>query len=122
MRCLKSGRCAFTTHRPCASRGPHARDQGLDARRAQGSAAPDQRARQAKIGVITAANIEGDAILIEGFIYATDFPEVAAEIKASHDLLGFSYEAHNLYTSVISFQVDDPNHRLIVTSSTDTNV
>ena len=31
-----------------------------------------------KIGVITAATIEGDAILIEGFIYAADFPEVAA--------------------------------------------
>jgi hypothetical protein len=57
---------------------------------------------QAKIGVITAATIEGDAILIEGFIYAADFPEVAAEIKASQDLLGFSYEARNLYT-------DDPD-------------
>jgi hypothetical protein len=54
---------------------------------------------QAKIGVITAANIEGDAILIEGFIYAADFPEVAAEIKASQELLGFSYEARNLYTN-----------------------
>jgi hypothetical protein len=54
---------------------------------------------QAKIGVITAANIDGDAILIEGFIYAADFPEVAAEIKASQDLLGFSYEARNLYTN-----------------------
>jgi hypothetical protein len=54
---------------------------------------------QAKIGVITAATIEGDAILIEGFIYAADFPEVAAEIKASQDLLGFSYEARNLYTN-----------------------
>jgi hypothetical protein len=52
-----------------------------------------------KIGVITAATIEGDAILIEGFIYAADFPEVAAEIKASQDLLGFSYEARNLYTN-----------------------
>jgi hypothetical protein len=33
------------------------------------------------------------------FIYAADFPQVAAEIKASQDLLGFSYEARNLYTS-----------------------
>jgi hypothetical protein len=36
---------------------------------------------KAKIGVITAATIEGNAILIEGFIYAADFPEVAAEIE-----------------------------------------
>jgi hypothetical protein len=54
---------------------------------------------QAKIGVITAATIEGNAIVIEGFIYAADFPEAAAEIKASQDLLGFSYEARNLYTN-----------------------
>jgi hypothetical protein len=49
--------------------------------------------------VITAATIDGNAILIEGFIYAADFPEVAAEIKASQDALGFSYEARNLYTN-----------------------
>ena len=54
---------------------------------------------KAKIGIITAATIEGNAILIEGFIYANDFPEVAAEIKASKDVLGFSYEASNLYTN-----------------------
>jgi hypothetical protein len=54
---------------------------------------------QAKIGLITAATIEGNAILIEGFIYAIDFPEVAAEIKASQGALGFSYEARNLYTN-----------------------
>jgi hypothetical protein len=54
---------------------------------------------QAKIGLITGATIEGDAIVIEGFIYAADFPDVAAEIKASQDVLGFSYEARNLYTN-----------------------
>jgi hypothetical protein len=54
---------------------------------------------KAKIGIVTAATIEGNAILIEVFIYAADFPEVAAEIKASKDLLGFSYEARNLYTN-----------------------
>lgn len=53
---------------------------------------------QAKIGIITAATIEGNAIHIEGFIYAADFPEVAAEIKANKDKLGFSYECRDLYT------------------------
>jgi hypothetical protein len=52
-----------------------------------------------KIGVTTAASIEGNAIPIEGFIYAADFPEAAAEINASQDALGFSYEACNLYTN-----------------------
>jgi hypothetical protein len=59
----------------------------------------DGHAPQSKIGLITAATIEGNAILIEGFIYAADFPEEAAEIKASKDLLGFSYEARELYTN-----------------------
>jgi hypothetical protein len=54
---------------------------------------------KAKIGVITAATIDDDAIAIEGFIYAADFPDVAAEIKASKDVLGFSYETRNLYTN-----------------------
>jgi hypothetical protein len=52
---------------------------------------------KAKIGVITAATIEGNAILIEGFVYAADFPDVAAEIKANKDALGFSYECRNLF-------------------------
>jgi len=54
---------------------------------------------KAKIGIITAATVVGDAIHIEGFLYANDFPEVAAEIKANKDILGFSYEARNLYTN-----------------------
>jgi hypothetical protein len=59
----------------------------------------DGRDPNAKIGVITPATIEGNALLIEGFIYAADFPEVAAEIKAGQDALGLSYEARNLYTN-----------------------
>jgi hypothetical protein len=46
-----------------------------------------------KIGVITAATIEGDGIHIEGFLYGADFPAVVSEIQAKKRLLGFSYEA-----------------------------
>lgn len=46
-----------------------------------------------KIGVITAAVIEGNAIKIEGFLYGADFPAVVAEIQKRKSLLGFSYEA-----------------------------
>ncbi len=48
---------------------------------------------QKKIGVITAATIDGDAIHIEGFLYGSDFPAVVADIQARKALLGFSYEA-----------------------------
>ena len=54
---------------------------------------------QAKIGVITGATIDANEIRIHGFIYAADFPDVAKEIKANKDQLGFSFEAKNLWTS-----------------------
>ena len=45
-----------------------------------------------KIGTITGARIEGDALLIEGFFYSSDFPEECAAIQADKEALGFSYE------------------------------
>jgi hypothetical protein len=54
---------------------------------------------QAKIGVITSADIVGNAISISGFIYAADFPETASMIKAMKSALGFSFEAQRLTVS-----------------------
>lgn len=51
---------------------------------------------QAKIGVITGATIDGNAIMIEGFIYASDFPEEAEAIQINKDKLGFSFEAKRI--------------------------
>lgn len=48
---------------------------------------------QKKIGVITAATIDGDAINIEGFLYGADFPAVVKDIQSRKSLMGFSYEA-----------------------------
>lgn len=59
----------------------------------------DGHAPQSKIGLIESATIDGNAIRIGGFVYVADFPDEAAEIKASQDVLGFSYEARNLYTN-----------------------
>jgi hypothetical protein len=50
-----------------------------------------------KIGVITAASIEGDAIHIDGFIYAKDFPEEASRIQTDKRQLGFSWELADIY-------------------------
>ncbi len=47
---------------------------------------------QSKIGLITEANIDGDALNITGFFYAADFPKECARIQAEKDALGFSYE------------------------------
>lgn len=56
---------------------------------------------KAKIGIITGATIDGDDLRIEGFLYASDFPEEAALIKAKKDVLGFSYEtAQNFVESL----------------------
>lgn len=51
---------------------------------------------QRKIGVITGATIDGSDLRIEGFLYAADFPEEAAEIKANKNALGFSFEAQQI--------------------------
>lgn len=48
--------------------------------------------RQSKIGLITGAEIVGDAVEIEGFFYAKDFPDECRQIKAEKGALGFSYE------------------------------
>jgi phage shock protein A len=51
---------------------------------------------QRKIGVITGADIDGPDLRIEGFIYAADFPEEAADIKRNKGALGFSFEAQQI--------------------------
>lgn len=52
----------------------------------------DGHDEQRKIGTITAATIDGDALRIEGFLYCADFPEECRRIKAEKDALGFSME------------------------------
>lgn len=52
----------------------------------------DEHNPKQKIGLILEANVVGDAIEIEGFIYAKDFPELWKAIQAEKHKLGFSYE------------------------------
>ena len=47
---------------------------------------------QNKIGVITEANVVGDAVEIKGHFYAKDFPGECARIRAEKGALGFSFE------------------------------
>lgn len=54
---------------------------------------------QAKIGLITSARIEGNAIHIEGFVYAADFPAVATHIRKEKSALGFSFEAQRIFVA-----------------------
>lgn len=52
----------------------------------------DEHNPKQKIGLILEANVVGDAIEIEGFFYAKDFPELWKAIQAEKHKLGFSYE------------------------------
>jgi hypothetical protein len=45
-----------------------------------------------KIGVITAAEIVGKDLVIEGHLFARDFPEMMRELRAKDGKLGLSYE------------------------------
>lgn len=53
----------------------------------------DGHDRQCKIGLITGACVVGDAVEIEGFFYAKDFPEECKRIRTEKGALGFSFEA-----------------------------
>lgn len=59
----------------------------------------------AKIGVITGATIEEDAlgafIRIEGSFYAADFPTETARIQADKDKMGFSFEAAKIFVETL---------------------
>lgn len=52
----------------------------------------DGHDKKAKIGLITEAYIEGDALWIAGFFYANDFPDECQRIRAEKSRLGWSYE------------------------------
>jgi hypothetical protein len=60
----------------------------------------DNHDAQKKIGIIDGAEVRTDKsgpyIHIEGFIYASDFPDAAARIRADKDVLGFSFECRNI--------------------------
>jgi hypothetical protein len=59
---------------------------------------------QKKIGIITRACIDGDAVRIEGHLWASDFPALTASVQRSKADLGFSFEARDL--SVESAEAD----------------
>jgi len=46
-----------------------------------------------KIGLLTEANVLGQRLVVKGYLYARDFPEVATAIKAhAPESMGMSYE------------------------------
>jgi hypothetical protein len=55
-----------------------------------------------KVGVITAAEIEGNALVVEGYLFARDFPEIVREMERGKNVLGMSYE-------IADARVEDPS-------------
>ena len=45
-----------------------------------------------KVGIITAAEVVGNQLVIAGYLFARDFPELMRELRASTSRLGMSYE------------------------------
>lgn len=60
---------------------------------------------QAKIGIITSADIVGNELQISGFVYAADFPNVADMIQKLKNDLGFSFEAQRLQVEDMSADI-----------------
>lgn len=55
-----------------------------------------------KIGVISSCYVEGSELKVEGFIYASDFPDIADYIKQNKSEIGFSVEM-----LCIAYELDD---------------
>lgn len=60
---------------------------------------------QKKIGIITSADIVGNELVVEGFVYAADFPETAELIQQLKDVLGFSFEAQRIFVEDMSASI-----------------
>lgn len=58
-----------------------------------------------KIGLITSADVVGNAVEIGGFIYAADFPETALLIQSLKSDLGFSFEAQRIFVEDMSAEI-----------------
>ncbi|MHB1701586.1 MAG: hypothetical protein ACYCSN_15960 [Acidobacteriaceae bacterium] len=62
-------------------------------------------ARQ-KCGIITSAEVEGKRLLVSGYLYARDFPEIEAQIrKSGPESLGMSYELADAHVADMRMQV-----------------
>jgi hypothetical protein len=55
-----------------------------------------------KVGVITAAEIDGTALVVEGYLFARDFPEIVRELERGRNAMGMSYE-------IADARAEDPN-------------
>jgi hypothetical protein len=47
---------------------------------------------QRKCGIITSAYMEGKSLMVGGFLYGRDFPEVIVKLQDSKTIMGMSYE------------------------------
>src|SRR5437764_3110726 len=45
-----------------------------------------------KAGIITSADVVGDQLIVSGYLFAKDFPELMRELRANKGKLGMSYE------------------------------
>jgi len=61
-------------------------------------------ARQ-KCGIITAAEIEGEQLRVNGYLFARDFPEIEAQFRKNRDDLGMSYELADAHVADMRAQV-----------------
>jgi len=67
-------------------------------------------ARQ-KVGVITSAWFDDNKLMVAGFLYAKDFPEVVEKLdNTKGNPMGMSYEMHNAHISDMNRSIWELNH------------
>ena len=58
-----------------------------------------------KVGIITSANIVGRELVVKGYLFARDFPDLMSQIRSSRDSLGLSYELADVRVENVSAAV-----------------
>src|SRR5205085_9652743 len=58
-----------------------------------------------KVGIITSAEIIGRELVVAGYLFARDFPDLMAEMKTSRAKLGLSYELADVRVEDVSASI-----------------
>jgi hypothetical protein len=58
-----------------------------------------------KVGIISSADIVGSELVVKGYLFARDFPDLMSQIRSSRDSLGLSYELADVRVENVSASV-----------------
>src|SRR5438270_2405637 len=58
-----------------------------------------------KVGIITSADIVGRELVVKGYLFGRDFPDLMSQMRSSRDSLGLSYELADVRVENVSASI-----------------